>query len=69
MTKGGCILFGQAPAVECIIERLSPFGATLRIEDEVAIPDTCTLKVAHAGSSYPCRVISRHGARVEVLFI
>ena len=68
MPKHGRILFGQAPAVDCTIQKLSPLGATLQFEDRAEIPNTFTLQVASVGSSYPSRVLWRDTGTIEVLF-
>jgi hypothetical protein len=37
--KGGSILFGVAPAIDCVIRNMSETGAMLAVESPIGIPD------------------------------
>jgi NAD(P)-dependent dehydrogenase (short-subunit alcohol dehydrogenase family) len=46
----------------------SPFGAMLQFEGHNRIPDTFTLQIAPPGRSYLCRIVSRSGHEMAVIF-
>ena len=67
--KGGSILFGVAPAIECIIRNMSPTGAMLAVDSLADIPDEFTLLIKPELTKRICQVIWRRSDRMGVRFM
>jgi hypothetical protein len=67
--KGGSILFGVAPAIDCIIRNMSETGAQLAVESPVGIPDEFTLLIRPERKKRNCRVVWRKADRIGVRFV
>jgi hypothetical protein len=67
--KGGSIIFGVAPSVDCIIRNMSEAGAQLAVEGSAAIPDEFTLLIKPELIKRSCRVIWRKAGKIGVQFI
>lgn len=61
-------MFGDAAAVDCIVQKRSAMGASIRIVGRHNIPDTFTLKLGSSAMPYFCRVVWRGGEKVGVIF-
>jgi hypothetical protein len=69
--KGGSILFGNEPTVECLIRNLSETGACLEIgnpSSPALVPDSFALIIKPENLKRDCRVMWRSDRRVGVLF-
>jgi hypothetical protein len=66
--KGGSILFGVAPAVDCVVRNLSDTGACLEISNAVGIPDDFTLLIKPELRKRDCHVVWRDAGRIGVKF-
>jgi hypothetical protein len=66
--KGGSILFGTAPAIDCVIRNMSETGALLAVESPVGIPDEFTLLIKPELIKRACRVAWRKADRIGVHF-
>ena len=53
--KGGSILYGVAPSVDCVIKNMSPIGALLAVENQADIPDDFTLLIKPELTKRPCQ--------------
>jgi len=67
--KGGSIIFGVAPAVNCVIRNMSETGAQLIVESPIGIPDDFTLLIKPELIKRACRVAWRKADRIGVRFI
>ena len=67
--KGGTILFGIAPAIDCVIRNMSPTGALLVVENQAAIPDDFTLLIKPELTKRTCQVMWRRPDRMGVQFV
>lgn len=67
--KGGLILFGTAPAVDCVIRNMSGTGALLVVERPIGIPDEFTLLIKPELIKRACRVAWRKADRIGVHFV
>jgi hypothetical protein len=67
--KGGAILFGNAPAVECIVRNLSDKGALLTLDSTYAIPDSFTVLMRPEIRKRNCQVVWRVQDRLGVQFV
>ena len=67
--KGGSIIFGLAPPVECIIRALSDTGAEIQISNPASVPETFQLLIKPELIKRNCWVVSRSGDRVRVQFV
>jgi PilZ domain len=66
--KGGSILFGLAPSIDCVIRNMSDMGAQLAVESPVGIPEEFTLLIKPEMIKRTCRVIWRKADRIGVRF-
>lgn len=66
--KGGLIIFGTAPAVECIIRNMSESGALLAV-NSAGIPDKFTLLIKPEMRKRDCQVIWRSTDKLGVRFL
>jgi hypothetical protein len=66
--KGGSILFGVAPAIDCVIRNLSKTGAMLVVESR-GIPDEFTLLIKPELLKRACRVAWREADKIGVYFL
>ena len=69
--KGGSILFGTAPAIECLIRNMSKTGACLEIvspSGPAAVPDRFALFIKSENLKRFCQVAWRSGRRLGVRF-
>jgi hypothetical protein len=67
--KGGSILFGFAPAIDCIIRNMSKTGAMLAVESPVGIPDDFILLIKPELTKRACHVMWRAPDRIGVKFV
>lgn len=67
--KGGMIIYGTAPPVECLIRNLSTNGACLEIGSDGLLPDQFTLLIKPEMVKRNCHMVWRKGHRVGVQFI
>lgn len=67
--KGGSIIFGLAPAIDCVIRNMSETGAALEVESPVGIPNEFTLIVKPEFFKKNCRVAWRSAKRLGVMFL
>jgi hypothetical protein len=67
--KGGSILFGTAPAIDCIIRNMSDSGAQLAVQSPIGIPDDFTLLIKPELRKRDCLVAWRKAARIGVRFV
>jgi hypothetical protein len=67
--KGGSILYGLAPPVDCIIRNLSETGAALQVSNPAAVPDTFQLLIKPELKKRNCRVAWRSEDRLGVEFL
>ena len=66
--KGGLILFGLAPAIDCVVRNLSETGACLEVASPVGIPDDFTLLIKPELKKRDCKVAWRAADRIGVRF-
>lgn len=66
--KGGMIIFGTAPAVDCIIRNLSETGALL-VVNSAGIPDEFALVIKPEMLKRKCRVVWRSVDRIGASFV
>lgn len=67
--KGGSILFGVAPAVDCVIRNLSQDGAALDVANPFSIPDEFALLIKPERVKRNCRVVWRSETLIGVQFV
>jgi hypothetical protein len=67
--KGGAILFGTAPLIDCTIRNLTEFGAALEIGANAEVPDRFTLLIKPEGRKRLCRVAWRQPGKLGVEFV
>lgn len=67
--KGGSIIFGVAPAIDCIIRNISETGAALELQGPAGIPEEFTLLIKPELVKRNCRVAWRLAKRIGVQFI
>lgn len=67
--KGGSIIFGVAPSVDCIIRNLSQDGAALEVASPVAIPDEFVLLIKPERVKRNCRVMWRSEKSIGIQFL
>ena len=67
--KGGSILFGLAPAIDCVIRNMSETGAGLEVESPIGIPDDFTLLIKSDIVKRKCHVAWRKAKRTGVCFV
>ena len=67
--KGGSILFGLAPAIDCVIRNISETGAQLAVESSIGIPDEFTLLIKPEMRKQACKVAWRSADRIGVSFV
>ena len=67
--KGGAILFGVAPPIDCVIRNMSSTGALLVVEDQAAIPDDVRLLIKPELTKRSCQVVWRRPDRIGVQFV
>jgi hypothetical protein len=67
--KGGSILFGVAPVIDCVIRNMSDTGAQLAVDSPVGIPDEFTLLIRPELIKRNCRVAWRKGNRIGIRFV
>jgi hypothetical protein len=66
--KGGAIIFGTAPVVECMIRNMTDVGAGLEVGAPAAVPDRFTLLIKPEGRKRNCQVIWRQSGKIGVRF-
>lgn len=67
--KGGSIIFGLVPGIDCVIRNLSDTGASIEVASPVGIPDDFTLLIRPETIKRHCRVEWRLANRIGVQFI
>jgi hypothetical protein len=67
--KGGTVVFGVAPPLECLIRNMSQTGAALELQIPAAVPDEFTLIVKPEFVKRKCRVAWRSQKRIGVQFV
>lgn len=66
--KGGSILFGVVPAIDCIVRNVSETGACLEVASPIGIPDEFTLLIKPELRKRDCKVAWRSISRIGVCF-
>ena len=66
--KGGVIIFGTAPVVECTIRNLTDTGAGLEVGPPAVVPDHFTLLIKPERLKRSCQVIWRQPGKIGVRF-
>lgn len=66
--KGGSILIGTLPPVECLVRNLSETGACLEVQGHIRPPETFTLIIRPELLRRTCAVAWRDPPRVGVHF-
>ena len=66
--KGGLIIYGLSPPVECIIRNLSDNGAALQVRDSSSIPDTFQVLIKPEMIKRNCKVVWRSETKLGVQF-
>jgi hypothetical protein len=66
--KGGVIIFGTAPVVECMIRNLTDAGAGLEFGTPAVVPDHFTLLIKPERRKRSCQVIWRQTGKIGVRF-
>jgi hypothetical protein len=67
--KGGSILFGLAPAIDCVVRNLSATGACLAVPNPAAIPEQFDLLIKPELLKRHCRVAWRTADRIGIRFV
>jgi hypothetical protein len=67
--KGGSIIFGVAPPIDCIIRNMSQIGAALEVQSTVGIPDDFILLIKPGFVKRRCRVVWRSAGRLGIEFV
>lgn len=67
--KGGAIIFGLVPTIDCIIRNLSEKGAMVTLEGAAGIPNEFTLLIKPELIKRNCRVVWRKADRIGVRFM
>jgi hypothetical protein len=67
--KGGTIIFGTAPDIDCVIRNLTEIGAALEVGRSAGIPDHFTLLIKPEIVKRTCRVVWRSAKRIGVEFV
>jgi hypothetical protein len=68
-SKGGSIIFGLAPPIDCIVRNLSDTGAGLDIDFVAAVPDRFQLLIKPELTKRHCPVIWRAQGTIGVKFV
>jgi hypothetical protein len=63
----GQIIFADAK-VECTIQNISSFGASIELWSRANIPDQFVLLVSPDRESYACNVMWRKGSHMGIVF-
>jgi len=66
--KGGAILYGLVPPIDCIIRNLSATGASIQVTDPASIPDAFQLLIKPDMTKRTCKVVWRSEERIGVRF-
>lgn len=66
--KGGSILYGTAPAVECVIRNMTDAGACLEVAARSSIPERFELLIKPEMRTRRCHVAWRSANRIGVQF-
>jgi hypothetical protein len=67
--KGGSILFGVAPSIDCVVRNMSEAGALLAVQSTVGIPADFTLLIKPELKKRDCHVMWRAADRIGVRFV
>jgi PilZ domain-containing protein len=67
--KGGSILYGLAPAIECTIRNMSDRGASVEVKGTKGIPDEFELLIKPELLKRKCHVMWRSEDRLGVQFL
>jgi hypothetical protein len=67
--KGGSIMFGLAPPVECVIRNMSESGAAVEVKNVMAIPDDFQLLIKPELRKRHCQVVWRKHDLLGVRFV
>ena len=67
--KGGSIIFGLVPTIDCVIRNLSEKGAMVVVEGAAGIPDEFMLLIKPEMIKRNCRAIWRKADSIGVNFI
>jgi hypothetical protein len=67
--KGGSIIFGLVPGIDCVIRNMSATGACLEIKNPIGIPDDFTLLVRPEIIKRKCQVAWRDANKIGVHFV
>jgi hypothetical protein len=67
--KGGSILFGVAPSIDCVVRNMSEAGALLAVQSTVGIPADFTPLIKPELKKRDCHVMWRAADRIGVRFV
>lgn len=67
--KGGAIIYGLVPPIDCIIRNLSATGAAIQVGDPASTPSTFQLLIKPEMIKRNCQVIWRSETRLGVRFV
>ena len=63
------VMYGAAPAIDCIVKNFSPAGVRLEISDRTPLPNEFELNIPHKGRIYHGRIAWRGEGIVGVEFL
>jgi hypothetical protein len=66
--KGGAIIYGLVPPVDCIVRNLSDTGAAIQLVDPASTPDAFQLLIKPEMIKRTCNVVWRSETRIGVRF-
>jgi hypothetical protein len=65
--KAGTISFGGSE-IDCLVRKMSGYGANLEVESQVGIPDSFDLIIDAGHSNHHCHVVWRKARRIGIAF-
>ena len=65
--KAGTISFGGS-GIDCLIRKMSGYGANLEVESQIGIPNSFDLVIAADHSNHHCHVVWRKARRIGIAF-
>ncbi len=67
--KGGAIIYGTAPLIDCTIRNMTEIGAGLEVSAQAAVPERFTLLIKPEGRKRNCHVVWRQSGKIGVEFV
>jgi hypothetical protein len=65
--KAGTISFGGS-GIDCLVRKMSGYGANLEVESQVGIPDSFDLIIDAEHGNHHCHVVWRKARRIGIAF-